>query len=270
MEKDGRRSAQILSLRGSPGMPTYGSRWLQRATMEEPVAGVRSLGAAALPPRLPLRLDPERVRGRFDRIARYYRFFELLFLVPEKLRPLSVQRLALRPGERVVSVGCGQGRSLPLMSKAVGPAGHVTGVDLSSGMLQHAYERILWEGMNNVSIIHGDIRNYTASAPLDAVLFSFSLTTLGDPQVILPHLWEQLRPGGRVVVVDAQLPPRAAFLLKPLLPLIRWFLEHTVLGDPDMRPIEELRRLGPPVQVRQWRLGFYFIASVVKPREPRS
>jgi ubiquinone/menaquinone biosynthesis C-methylase UbiE len=236
----------------------------EHATMKGAGTG-EAIAAADMPPRLPLRLDPDRVRDRFDRIAGLYPFFELLFMVPAKLRPLSVERLALRPGQCAVSVGCGQGRSLPLMSEAVGPAGHVTGVDLSSGMLQHAYERILREGMNNVSIIHADIRTYQASAPLDAVLFSFSLTTLGDPYVVLQHLWAQLRPGGRLVVVDAQLPPRAAFLLKPLLPLIRWFQESTVLGDPDMRPIEELRRLGQPVHVQRMRAGFYFIASVIKP-----
>ncbi|MEO8069668.1 MAG: methyltransferase domain-containing protein [Flavobacteriales bacterium] len=223
--------------------------------------GSRAIGAVGIP----LRLDPEQVRSRFDRIAGLYRFFELLFLVPAKLRPLSVEQLALQPGERAVSVGCGQGRSLPLMAKAVGPTGHVTGVDLSSGMLEHAYERILRKGIHNVAIIHADIRSYKASAPLDAVLFSFSLTTFGDPQAILQQLWEQLRPGGRLVVADAQLPPRTAFLLKPLLPLIRWFLERTVLGDPDMRPIEELRRLGPPVHVQRMRMGFYFIATVIKP-----
>ncbi len=151
------------------------------------------------------------------------------------------------------------------MARAVGDTGHVTGIDLSAGMLHHAYERVLRERVHNVAIIHGDVRDYRASAPLDAVLFSFSLTTLGEPRSVLQHMWEQLRPGGRLVVVDGQLPPRAASLLKPMLPLIRWFQEATVLGDPDMRPIEELGHLGPAIQVQRSRMGFYFIASVIKP-----
>ncbi len=53
-----------------------------------------------------------------------------------------------------------------------------------------------------------------------------------------------------------------------MLPLIRWFLESTVVGDPDMRPIEELQRLGAPVHVRRWRMGFYFDAVVIKPEGP--
>jgi ubiquinone/menaquinone biosynthesis C-methylase UbiE len=211
------------------------------------------------------RLDPDWVRSRFDRIAGSYRFFELLYLVPGRIRPLSVERLALRPGQRAISVGCGHGRSLPLMAKAVGPTGHVTGIDLSSRMLEHAYERILSEHIYNVSILHTDIRDYRSSVPLDAALFSFSLTTFGDPHTVLEHVWSQLRPGGRLVVADAQLPARAAAIWKPFLPLIRRFQEATVLGDPDMRPIDELRRLGPAVEVEELRGGSYFIASVTKP-----
>ena len=232
--------------------------------MEEVGSEFRSTEDANVPPRIQRRLDVAWVRDRFDRIAWLYLFFEWLFLVPAKLRPLAVESLALLPGDRAVSVGCGHGRALPLMAAAVGPAGHVTGVDLSLGMLHYAYKRIRRQGVHNVSVIHGDIRNYRASAPLDAVLFSFSLTTFGDPNAVLQHVWEQLRPGGRLVVADAHLPPRAALLLKPLMPLIHWFQEATVLGDPAMRPIEELGRLGAPVHVQRSR-GFYFVASMIKP-----
>lgn len=211
------------------------------------------------------RLDPGWVGSRFDRIADIYRVFEVLYMVPSRIRPLSVDRLALLPGERAISVGCGQGRSLPMMAKAVGPTGHVTGIDLSARMLAHAYDRILEESLHNVSIIKGDIRSYRASVPLDAALFSFSLTTLGDPEAVLEHVWAQLRPGGRLVVADAQLPPRLAPVLKPVLPLIRRFQEATVLGDPDMRPLQLLQQLGPPVQVEELRGRSYFIASVTKP-----
>lgn len=232
--------------------------------MEDTGSGIWSSRYAGITPRIERRLDPGWVRDRFDRIAGLYRFFELLYLVPAKLRPLAVERLALLPGDRALSVGCGQGRSLPLMAAAVGPAGHVTGVDLSARMLRYARERLQRNGIHTVSVIHGDIRNYRASAPLDAVLFSFSLTTFGDPNAVLQHVWEQLRPGGRLVVADAHVPPRAAFLLKPIMPLIHWFQEATVLGDPAMHPIEELGRLGPRVHVQRSR-GFYFIATVIKP-----
>jgi len=215
---------------------------------------------------IPLRSDPKRVAARFDRIAGVYPFFEWLFMVPRHLRPLSVERLHLTRGERVISVGCGQGASLPLLSRAVGRNGQVIGVDLSSRMLERAYERIQRFEINNVSIIQQDILTYRAPAPYDAVLFSFSLSSFGDPHAVLFHMWEQLRPGGRLVVLDGQLPPFVhRWLLKPLLPLIRGFLETTVLGDPDMLMIDALHTLGAEVHVERSRWGTYFVASLTKP-----
>ena len=49
------------------------------------------------------------------------------------------------------------------------------------------------------------------------------------------------------------------------MPFVRWFLENTVLGDPDMRPIAELEQLGVPLDIEELRGGLYFIASVTKP-----
>lgn len=215
---------------------------------------------------VPLRLDPQKVAARFDRIAVIYPLIERLFMVPGRLRPRSVELLGLKRGDRVISVGCGQGPSLPLLSRVVGSSGQVVGVDLSSRMLEGAYDRIRRERINNVSIIQKDIHLYRSPAPYDAVLFSFSLSTLGDPRSVLLQMWEQLQPGGRLVVLDGQLPPVVPrWVFQPLLPFIRKFLEATVLGDPDMKTIEVIRGLGAEVQIERSRLGTYFIACVTKP-----
>ena len=48
------------------------------------------------------------------------------------------------------------------------------------------------------------------------------------------------------------------------MPLIRQFLEATVLGDPDMRPIEAMELLAK-VEVEFFRGGSYFVARLIKP-----
>ena len=51
---------------------------------------------------------------------------------------LAMDRLDLRPGQRVVDLGCGAGRTTVELASRVGPGGSVVGVDISAGMLAAA------------------------------------------------------------------------------------------------------------------------------------
>src|SRR5262249_42864728 len=51
---------------------------------------------------------------------------------PQALRLLSLA--ALQPGERVLDAGCGPGTVTALAARAVGPAGHVIGIDVAEDM----------------------------------------------------------------------------------------------------------------------------------------
>ena len=90
---------------------------------------------ASLPQR---RLNSKWVEARFDRIAGSYWIFERLFLLPPTARQRAVNLLQLQPGERALSVGCGQGKALKSLSRGVQAYGNVVGVDLSTEMLKHA------------------------------------------------------------------------------------------------------------------------------------
>src|SRR4030095_10850428 len=85
--------------------------------------------------------DPSFIRHRYNRIASFFPFFEWLFLLPPGIRKKAVERLQLLPGNRVLEIGCGTGRNLKLLRQAVGPEGHVYGVDSSEGMLHTAKKR---------------------------------------------------------------------------------------------------------------------------------
>lgn len=215
-------------------------------------------------PLRPSRSDPRWVASRFDRVAPFYRWFERFFAVPAHLRPEAIRRLRSRSGDHVLSVGCGQGPCLPYLSAAVGTDGRVTAIDLSTRMLATAHRRKEQGGLHNVTLLRTDLFELSPE-PVNAVFFGFSLTTFGDPQAALRRVWQQLAPGGRLVVMDACIPRWAGRWITPLMPALRWFLLHTVLGDPDMDVLRELRCLGVPVQIERFRLGAYFIAQVAKP-----
>lgn len=210
------------------------------------------------------RSDTHWVKRRFDRITPYYPWIERLLLVPQNARRRAVEGLQLGVGGHVLVVGCGRGPSLEALSKLVGPEGSVVGLDLSGKMLQRAQRIVEQKALSNVELLQQNLFQHTPEEPVDAVLFEFSLSSFGDPHRGLKHTWSHLKVGGRMVVLDGQLPPRLRWLTRPLMPLIRWTLERTVLGDPDMRPIEALEQLGSEVHLEWFRRRTYFVAQLLK------
>ncbi|MDQ3745622.1 MAG: methyltransferase domain-containing protein, partial [Acidobacteriota bacterium] len=105
------------------------------------------------------------VGRRYDRLARFFVFFEWLFLLPPGIRRRAVSQLELGRGDRVLEVGCGTGRNLEALVNAVGLEGRIYGVDLSAGMLEEAGALCARTGWRNVTLVCGDAAGYTPPAP---------------------------------------------------------------------------------------------------------
>jgi ubiquinone/menaquinone biosynthesis C-methylase UbiE len=202
------------------------------------------------------------VTRRYDRMARWYRAAEITLLLPHRLRRRAVQRLAMRPGEMVLEIGCGTGRNLPLLCDAVGNDGQVIGVDASSGMLARAQQWVTRHHMRNVRLLHQDAAELTLPGQVDAVLFSLSYSVLPDRDRVLQKAWEALRPDGRLVIMDAGLPDSPlGRLLGPAGEAIATIFP----GDPYSRPWEDLTSLSQTVHREWFQFGIYFICAVRKP-----
>jgi ubiquinone/menaquinone biosynthesis C-methylase UbiE len=199
---------------------------------------------------------PEFVRQRYNRLAPWYVLFEWILWLPRGIREAAVRRLELQPGERVLEVGCGTGRNLKYLEAAVGPDGHIFGVDLSEQMLARCRalcEKRRWQ---NVTLVRGDALEYTTPGQVDAILFSLSYCTMLHRKQILSHVWSQLRPGGRLVILEGKTIP--GLLGRLLHPLIILEMKATVLGDPDYRAWEDVQALTNDVDVKEQLLGGYF------------
>lgn len=146
----------------------------------------------------------------------------------------AVAHAELQPGARVLDVGCGTGASAIPAARAVGPTGAVLGLDLAEQMLLRAREKAEEAQLNNVTFQLADMTALkSAEEGYDAVLSVFSLFFTSDMERLVEVLWEQVRPGGRLVV--------------------------TVWGPEAFQPAarlfsEELRRLRPdlPALKRPW------------------
>ena len=91
---------------------------------------------------------------------------------------------------------------------------------------------------HNIELNECDAADYVAPEPLDGVLFSLSYNTMPHHLAVLRKAWEQLRPGGRLVIMDAKVPPGPGGKL--ILPFSLWLMKHTMLGNPLIHPWEEL------------------------------
>src|ERR1700730_6130275 len=101
------------------------------------------------------------IRERYNRIARFFVFFEWLFVLPPGIRTKTVNRLMLKPGARVLEVGCGTGRNLSLLQDAIGPGGQLYGVDLSEGMLTEARRLCNQQKWDNTTLMRSDAAQYS-------------------------------------------------------------------------------------------------------------
>ena len=206
--------------------------------------------------------DTPFVRQRYNRLARFFVLFEWLFLLPRSIRSKAVSRLELKRGSHVLEVGCGTGRNLAPLLEAVGAEGQVYGVDLSEGMLAEAKELSTQAGWHNVELIRADAADYVLPEPVDGAIFSLSYAVIPQHRDALRHVWKQLRPGSYLVIMDAKLP--SGILGRLLYPFVVWTSRLTVLGNPDIRPWDELRELTDDVDYEEAQFGTYYICRARK------
>ena len=201
--------------------------------------------------------DTPFVRQRYNRLAKFFVFFEWLFLLPRRIRSKAVSRLGLKRGSHVLEVGCGTGRNLAPLLEAVGAEGQVYGVDLSEGMLAEAKELCAKREWHNVELMRADAADYALPEPVDGSIFSLSYAVIPHHRDALHHTWKQLRPGGYLVIMDAKVP--SGVLGRLLYPFVVWTSRLTVLGNPDVRPWDELRELTGDVDYEEAQFGTYYI-----------
>jgi ubiquinone/menaquinone biosynthesis C-methylase UbiE len=132
--------------------------------------------------------------SRYDRVARFYRALEPLFLITPMARRKAVAALDLKAGDVVLEIGAGTGRNLPYLVDAVGPDGTVIAVDASAGMLAQARKLVERHRWSNVQLLQQDAAKLQVDRDLDGVLFSLSYSVIPDPHPALERAWERLRP----------------------------------------------------------------------------
>lgn len=113
-------------------------------------------------------------------------------------------RLAgLRPGMRVLDVGCGPGDVSMIAARLVGPDGTVLGVDAAADVVELARTRAADQGVETVSFEATAIDDISLREPVDAVIGRLILMHLPDPVAALRHLATMVRAGGLVAFCES-------------------------------------------------------------------
>jgi protein-L-isoaspartate(D-aspartate) O-methyltransferase len=108
------------------------------------------------------------------------------------IQALSIEKLALKGGDKVLEIGTGSGYQTALLAMV---AGQVFSVERVAPLAEQARKTIAELGINNVSILVGDgTLGWRAFEPFHAIVVAAA-----SPEVPQP-LIDQLVPGGRLLI----------------------------------------------------------------------
>jgi phosphatidylethanolamine/phosphatidyl-N-methylethanolamine N-methyltransferase len=107
--------------------------------------------------------------------------------------------MGIKPGDRILEVGVGTGINTLLYPRNC----HITGIDLSTSMLEKARERVKREGLRNVRLLEMDAANLTfASDAFDIVYAPYLVSVVPDPVKVVKEMERVCRPGGKIIILN--------------------------------------------------------------------
>ncbi|MSQ67252.1 MAG: methyltransferase domain-containing protein [Gammaproteobacteria bacterium] len=115
-------------------------------------------------------------------------------------RQALVEKLALAPGERVIELGAGTGRTAEYFAERIPTLDSLTLVDLCPALL--ALARTRTQHWPHTQIVAADVTQYRPPAVMDKAYFSYALTMIPEWFLAIDNAIALWRPGGVLGVVD--------------------------------------------------------------------
>ncbi|OEU96327.1 methyltransferase domain-containing protein [Streptomyces oceani] len=137
----------------------------------------------------------------------------------------------LRPGQRVLDVGCGPGTISADLAAAVAP-GALTGVDASDTVLEQATELVVERGLDNARFHTADVHALDfPDDSFDVVHAHQLLQHVGDPVSALREMRRVCRPDGLVAVRESDYAGMAWYPRLPALDAWLTLYERVARGN---------------------------------------
>jgi SAM-dependent methyltransferase/GNAT superfamily N-acetyltransferase len=121
----------------------------------------------------------------------------------------------VKPGERVLDIGCGCGTTTLTFALAVQPSGSVAGVDISAPMLSVARARAHASNAD-IPFVEADASTHDFQPVFDRVVSRFGVMFFADPAAAFANIRKSLVPGGRLNFVCWRSLPENGWAFTPI------------------------------------------------------
>jgi SAM-dependent methyltransferase len=121
----------------------------------------------------------------------------------EEAPDIALSVLKIPKGAAVADIGAGSGFITERLASRVGPAGKVFANDVQPQMLELLAKRLARKKIANVTLVQGEIDDpKLPSSSVDLEIMVDVYHEFSQPQAMLRHLRDALKPGGRMVLVE--------------------------------------------------------------------
>ena len=107
---------------------------------------------------------------------------------------------ALKPGLRVLDIGCGTGSITKGIAELVGPAGYVIGVDNTASFIAQGKE--LFAEVANLELIHVDILDFETTEKFDLIVSARTFQWISTLDQTMDKVKSLLKPNGQISILD--------------------------------------------------------------------
>jgi len=178
------------------------------------------------------------VRGErdFDSLAELYDSWVNPCTMPVTEETLELIDRLLPDDARILDLGCGPGKEIPLLAERV-PLGEVVGADISEQMLRGAFDYSKGQGAGNTAFFQVDAARLPRvfAEKFDLIFCSSAFHHYENPENSLKEMRRALRANGKAVIID----PSITAWYGISEPIAKW-------GDPgfvSFYTVEEFHRM---------------------------
>jgi ubiquinone/menaquinone biosynthesis C-methylase UbiE len=184
----------------------------------------------------------EKTRRRYQRISRFYDAMETL--AEKRYHPWRERFWSLVNDANILEVGVGTGKNMPYYPESV----HITGIDLTPGMLGRAVKKAQTSGIESqVNLQLGDAQTLDfPDSSFDTALATFVFCSVPNPVLGLREMKRVVRPGGKVLLLEHMRSPNR--ILGVLMDLLNPMVVRMMGANINRRTVDNVRKSGLEIE----------------------